>query len=184
VAPITLPPLHQRRGDILPLAQHFLQRYAQTMGLGAVSLAPDARAALLAYNWPGNIRELENVIHYALIVCAGGQVRAADLNLAGTVQPEEPARKPRGAAVAPLARLETVIEDLIQEATPDLYEKVEEVLVRTAFAWCDQNQVQTARALGITRNVVRTQLKRFGLLAVDGDAAPGMDELRVPAGVA
>jgi sigma-54-specific transcriptional regulator len=184
VAPITLPPLHQRRGDILPLAQHFLQRYAQTMGLGAVSLAPDARAALLAYNWPGNIRELENVIHYALIVCAAGQVRAADLNLAGTVQPEEPARKPRAAAAAPLARLETVIEDLIQDGTKDLYEKVEEVLVRTAFAWCDQNQVQTARALGITRNVVRTQLKRFGLITAEGDVSSRTDEQLVSAGVA
>jgi sigma-54-specific transcriptional regulator len=184
VAPITLPPLHQRRGDILPLAQHFLQRYAQSMQLGSVGLAPDARAALLAYNWPGNIRELENVIHYALIVCAGGQVKASDLNLAGTAQPEEAAKKPRGASPD---RLESLVEDLIQDGTQNLYEKVEEVLVRTAFAWCDQNQVQTARALGITRNVVRTQLKRFGLIAGDGDVVPGVggaDEARLSAGVA
>ena len=185
VAPITLPPLHQRRGDIIPLAQHFLQRYAQSMDLGSASLAPGARAALLAYNWPGNIRELENVIHYALIVCAGGQVRAEDLNLAGAAPAEEAPRKGRGASAGvPLARLATLVEDLIQDGTQNLYEQVEEVLVRTAFAWCDQNQVQTARALGITRNVVRTQLKRFGLIAGDGEAGSAADALHLPASVA
>jgi sigma-54-specific transcriptional regulator len=186
VAPITLPPLHQRRGDIIPLAQHFLQRYARNMELGTVSLAPEARAALLAYSWPGNIRELENVIHYALIVCAGGQVRAADLNLAGAAPAAaETPRKLRGASAgAPLARLEALVEDLIQDGAQKLYEQVEEVLVRTAFAWCDQNQVQTARALGITRNVVRTQLKRFGLIAADGEMAPGGADLRLPADMA
>jgi sigma-54-specific transcriptional regulator len=183
VAPITLPPLYQRRGDILPLAQHFIQRYAEAMQLGPVALAQDARAALLAYEWPGNIRELENVIHYALIVCAGEQIRAADLNLAGAAHrgapPEEPRRGDRGGA--PLERLEALFEDLIDSREENLYEKVEETMVRAAYAWCDQNQVQTARVLGITRNVVRTQLKRFGLITGDGEA--GANE-RVPASLA
>jgi len=185
VAPIHLPALHRRPGDILPLAQHFLRRYAQSMQVAPPSLAPDARAALLAYPWPGNIRELENVIHYALIVCAGGQVRAADLNLAAAAPAPAPDAKPgRGDAAGTAARLETLIEDLMQAGTQELYAKVEEAMVRTAFAWCDQNQVQTARALGITRNVVRTQLKRFGLIAADGDAATGDDARHMPADVA
>jgi sigma-54-specific transcriptional regulator len=180
VAPITLPPLYQRRGDILPLAQHFIQRYAEAMQLGHVALAPDARAALLDYEWPGNIRELENVIHYALIVCAGDQIRAADLNLAGAAHrgaaPEEPRRTSRGTAVE---RLEALVGDLLQSGESNLYETVEETLVRAAYAWCDQNQVQTARVLGVTRNVVRTQLKRFGLIT--GDAEALADQARVPA---
>jgi sigma-54-specific transcriptional regulator len=184
VAPITLPPLYQRRGDILPLAHHFIARYSETMQLGHVSLAPDARAALLAYEWPGNIRELENVIHYALIVCAGHQVRAADLNLAGAAHrlaaPEPPRKTGRGGSTQ--ERLEALLEDLIQAGETDLYEKVEEAMVRTAYAWCDQNQVQSARVLGITRNVVRTQLKRFGLIT--GDPEQAADLQRVPAGVA
>ena len=173
VAPIRLPPLHQRRGDILPLAQHFLQRYAETMQLGQVTLAPDARAALLAYEWPGNIRELENVIHYALIVCSGGQVCAADLNLAGATHRGAPVPEARIDAVArdPFEQLAALVVNLIQDGQQDLYEKVEEALVRTAYDWCDQNQVHTARMLGITRNVVRTQLKRFGLINGEIEAA-------------
>jgi sigma-54-specific transcriptional regulator len=167
VAPITLPPLHARPGDILPLAHHFLQRYAQGMGIDNPGLAQDTCAALLAYPWPGNIRELENVIHYALIVSTGPQVRAADLNLAGAMKREhaDDGRPPR----PPLERLEALLEDMMHGGERDLYDKVEACLVRTAYAWCDQNQVQTARALGITRNVVRTQLKRFGFISSDGD---------------
>jgi sigma-54-specific transcriptional regulator len=188
VAPINLPPLYQRPGDILPLAEHFLQRYAQAMGLGDIALADDARAALLAYEWPGNIRELENAIHYALIVCAGSKVCAGDLNLAGATHRQRPALEVPAPAPAglrggpPLARFEALVEELIQEGTPELYAKLEETLVRTAFAWCDQNQVQTARVLGITRNIVRTQLKRFGMIEREQDLALEAD--RMAAGVA
>jgi sigma-54-specific transcriptional regulator len=189
VAPVNLPPLYQRPGDILPLAEHFLQRYARTMALTDVGLSADARAALLAYEWPGNIRELENAIHYALIVCAGNTVCATDLNLAGATHRQQPAVETHapGPAAAlrggpPLARLEAVIEDLIQEGTQDLYAKLEETLVRTAFAWCDQNQVQTARVLGITRNIVRTQLKRFGMIEREQELTAGAGTLE--AGVA
>jgi sigma-54-specific transcriptional regulator len=186
VAPINLPPLYQRPGDILPLAEHFIERYARTMGLSDVGLSPDARAALLAYEWPGNIRELENAIHYALIVCAGNTVCASDLNLAGAThrrQPAPDAQAPLAAQAGglrggpPLARLEGLIEDLIQEGTQDLYAKIEETLVRTAFAWCDQNQVQTARVLGITRNIVRTQLKRFGMIEREQELATDAGQL-------
>jgi sigma-54-specific transcriptional regulator len=193
VAPINLPPLYQRPGDILPLAEHFLQRYARTMGLTDIGLSADARAALLAYEWPGNIRELENAIHYALIVCAGNTVCAADLNLAGATHRRQPVPEAQAALSAPgsagalrggppLTRLEGVIEDLIQEGTQDLYAKLEETLVRTAFAWCDHNQVQTARVLGVTRNIVRTQLKRFGMIEREHDLAADAGQLA--AGVA
>jgi sigma-54-specific transcriptional regulator len=173
VAPIKLPPLHERRGDILPLAQHFVQRYAEAMQLGRVLLAPDACAALLAYEWPGNIRELENVIHYALIVCSGGQVRAADLNLAGASHRNVamPETHDQARACAPFEQLAALMAHMIQDGQQDLYEKVEEILVRTAYDRCDQNQVHTARVLGITRNVVRTQLKRFGLINGEIEAA-------------
>ena len=177
VAPIHLPPLYQRPGDILPLARHFVERYAAAMQLDGVALADDACAALLAYEWPGNIRELENVIHYALIVCAGNRVHAADLNLAGATHRQQhvsevppPSALHASRNAPPLTRLEGVIEELIQAGTPELYAKIEQTLVNTAFAWCDQNQVQTARVLGVTRNIVRTQLKRFGLIEREADA--------------
>jgi len=165
VAPVSLPPLYQRPGDILPLARHFIQTYGDKMQLGQVALSPDAARALLAYEWPGNIRELENVIHYALIVCSGGQIDAADLKLVGAMHRQDaaaPQRQPD--------RLETLFEQMIESGDQQLFERVEETLVRTAFNWCHQNQVQTARALGVSRNILRTQLKRFGMIGAEAEA--------------
>ena len=69
VATVRLPPLRERPSDILPLATHFIAFYRSKLNLREVTLSQSAQQALLAYSWPGNIRELENVIHFALIVC-------------------------------------------------------------------------------------------------------------------
>ncbi|MCX7898440.1 MAG: sigma-54 dependent transcriptional regulator [Rhodocyclaceae bacterium] len=68
VFPLTVPPLRERKGDILPLARHFLQRHGAKTGRRALHLTPEAEAQLLAHTWPGNVRELENVIQRALIL--------------------------------------------------------------------------------------------------------------------
>jgi sigma-54-specific transcriptional regulator len=188
VATVTLAPLYERPGDILPLARHFIDMYRARLKLDKVGLAPEAEAALLAYDWPGNIRELENVIHYALIVCRGQQIQAEDLQMGGSlhrhrvalpaVEPD-PARQPAQTAtpqagvLAPeeapcrLHRLDALFSELVNEDEPALFDTVEERLIRTAYATCDHNQVQTAKALGISRNVLRTHLKRFGLIGGD-----------------
>ena len=169
VAPLNLPPLYQRPGDILPLARHFIATYGEKMQLGSIALAADACAALLAYEWPGNIRELENVMHYALIVCTEGQIRAGDLKLAGALRRQAPApNETRGGG-----GLEGLLEAMIDTGHPKLYEHVEQTLVRVAYAYCMQNQVHTARALGISRNILRTQLKRFGMIGADTEVAAG-----------
>ncbi|MET0335562.1 MAG: sigma-54 dependent transcriptional regulator, partial [Rhizobacter sp.] len=85
VAALDLPPLRDRRGDILPLARHFMGVYAGKLKLQGPVLSPEAQSALLSYSWPGNIRELENVIHYALIVCKEGVVRASDFRFSPLV---------------------------------------------------------------------------------------------------
>jgi len=200
VATIQLPPLCDRPGDILPLAQHFIGIYSVKMNMHEVVLATDAQSALLAYEWPGNIRELENVIHYALIVCRDKQIRAEDLKLVGALH-----RNSRGAekveatpvargestsathskdqAVASLyRRLEGLLGEMITAGSPGLFDSVEESLVRTVFAWCGQNQVHSAKVLGISRNILRTQLKRFGLIGYDpatllADAEPSANGL-------
>src|ERR1700744_307505 len=73
VAPIALLPLRERRADILPLAQTFIERHASDRA--SVVISEEARALLEAHRWPGNIRELENVIQFALIVCKSGEIR-------------------------------------------------------------------------------------------------------------
>jgi sigma-54 dependent transcriptional regulator len=174
VATVSLPPLRERPGDILPLAQHFTGLYGPRLGQQEVVLDRSAEAALLGYPWPGNIRELENVIHFALIVCPGGVIRAADLKLVAAVAREvPPAPLPEPtlpAAVVPSVpsayeQMQEALASLLDQAQPQLFHSVEQALVQAAFAHAGENQVQAARVLGVTRNTLRTLLKRHGLLA-------------------
>jgi sigma-54-specific transcriptional regulator len=189
VAAVNLPPLRERPGDILPLARHFIGLYAVKLGIVDPTFSPDAECALLAYAWPGNIRELENVVHYALIVCREGVVRAGDfrfspLSLAGGAEPPPvqtsthvdlavhrhhgiPAHPAAAVATGedPTATLQRAFARLLAERPDNLFRAVEGQFLAQAFAHCGDNQVQTARLLGITRNTLRTLLKRHGLLA-------------------
>ena len=79
VIPIQLPPLRQRAEDIPLLAQHFLERVARTGGKPALSLSPQATQLLLAHEWKGNVRELENLIERVVAFAAGPQITEADL---------------------------------------------------------------------------------------------------------
>ncbi|QBE67249.1 sigma-54-dependent Fis family transcriptional regulator [Pseudoduganella lutea] len=192
VATVNLPPLYERPGDILPLARHFIGLYGAKMKLDDVELGDDAASALLAYDWPGNIRELENVVHYALIVCRQGRISAEDLRIggrvpgsrgAGPIAPTASISQPAAVnhAVTPAAgsgldRLDALLNDLVEAGEPALFDTVEERLIRTAFSACEQNQVQTAKALGISRNVLRTHLKRFGLIG--SEPAGGLHDTR------
>lgn len=79
VFPITWLPLHQRTGDIVPLAKHMLTRHATNAGTGISELTASAVHKLTSHTWPGNVRELENVIQRALILCDGNIVDSGDL---------------------------------------------------------------------------------------------------------
>ena len=79
VIEVTLPPLRQRRGDILPLAEHLLRFFARQNGKAISGFAPPAREALLRYAWPGNIRELRNAVERGVILAAGPLVELGDL---------------------------------------------------------------------------------------------------------
>lgn len=172
VANVKLPPLRERRGDISPLAWHFLELYRAQLRLESASLTPAAQNALLQYSWPGNIRELENVIQVALILSDGGVVDTAALRLpANLVSAAQPAASPASGAPASeqdvMTALDETLRRLLQSGRQDVYEAVERQLVTTAFKYCYRNQVQTARRLGISRNIVRAQLKRFSLLGAE-----------------
>ena len=86
---IELPPLRERRGDVLPLARHFIQKHAFADGVPP-RLSPIAEGALLAYDWPGNVRELENVIVRALHLCRAGAIEPEHLRLPDPVPQRAP----------------------------------------------------------------------------------------------
>jgi sigma-54 dependent transcriptional regulator len=167
VAAVRLAPLRDRPADILPLTEHFLEVYRRRLNLATVTLTAAARAALQRYSWPGNIRELENVVHVALIMSANGSVDVDDLRLSVTTQQGLAELEPAGHD--DLAGIGRELRQLLRSEEPQVYERVERLLVAAAFEHCERNQVQTAKRLGVSRNVVRAQLKRFGLLR-DGEA--------------
>ncbi len=157
VAEIALPPLRDRPGDILPLAQHFLAIYRQRLGHAATAFSPEASELMKRYPWPGNIRELENVVHHALLVALNPVISAADLHLAPLAGDVPAASLSAGPLAAALQRE-------MERSLPNLYHSVVDLLVRAAFEHCHHNQVHTAAVLGITRNVLRAHLARLSLI--------------------
>jgi len=157
VATIQLSPLRERPGDILPLARHFLRIYGERLGYGEIKLSPATELTLLNYDWPGNIRELENAVHRALLVCPGNRLRPEDFKLSGVRRLEH------GPSVSTTS-LESALQRLCEQAPPKLFDIIEETVIRTAFEFCEENQVQTARLLDISRNVLRHKLGLYGML--------------------
>ncbi len=101
VVTLDVPRLADRPGDVLPLAEHFLQMYSNRLQARIPALAPETEAALLRHNWPGNIRELENVIHYAMLTCKDGIIRPQNLRFAGAL-PAAGTAEERAADMDPL----------------------------------------------------------------------------------
>jgi sigma-54 dependent transcriptional regulator len=157
VATLHLAPLRDRPGDILPLTEHFLKIYSERLGYHEMRLTPSAELALLNYEWPGNIRELENAVHRALLVCPANRLRPEDFKLNGV-------RASESAPSISTASLETALQRLFDQAPGNLFELIEETIVRSAFDYCEQNQVQTAKMLDISRNVLRHKLGQYGML--------------------
>jgi len=167
VAALHLSPLRDRPGDILPLARHFLAFYGKRLGLESVLLLPCAREALAEHPWPGNIRELENVIHHALLVSRGGEVSGDDLhlsNFSGRSSSLQGGSREGAFSGTPLDQLRSSIKRLCDEEHPSLYHAVEREVLKTAYEASNRNQLATARLLGLSRHVVRARLLEHGLL--------------------
>lgn len=167
VARLEVMPLASRPGDIDPLVDHFLALYAQRGGRPVPKLAVAARARLHRYGWPGNIRELENTIHHAVLLAQGDTIEAEELMLAGVSLSDG-----RGGESD---RLEAALEQLLDEAVEaevaqeGVFERVNHTLVMLAMQRTRGNQVHAAKLLGISRNTLRTQLTRFGYLPARGE---------------
>jgi transcriptional regulator with AAA-type ATPase domain len=111
---LDLPPLRERTGDILPMAEYFLGIYAQRLSLPLPVISDSAQQRLEAHSWPGNTRELENVIHFALLVSSGDEILSQHLNLVGSV--------------APLTAVQTAIEAILNDAQPEQLRALQQLL--------------------------------------------------------
>jgi len=157
VVQLHVPPLRARPEDILPLAEHFLGRFAEAFGKGFKGIAPDAAAALQDYAWPGNIRELRNAVERAVLLEEGPRLEARHLQL-GAASAD---------SAAALARdLGRVLEAGLPEEGVDLEELVaalERHLVGEALARAGGNQTRAAGLLHLNRDKFRYRLKQHGI---------------------
>ena len=159
VATIRVAPLRERPGDIPTLANHFLGLYSARMSRADMALSAAALATLTSYAWPGNIRELENVVHNAVLLAGGPSIEPGDLRFSRGGLSGDPAKRTLE------DELRAVAERSLAGNEADLFERAARVLVTTAFELSGSNQARAAERLGLTRNAMRTQLARAGLIA-------------------
>ncbi|MBY4866647.1 sigma-54-dependent Fis family transcriptional regulator [Burkholderia sp. Bp9017] len=166
VVQLDVPTLRERPADILPLARHFVDDYRSRLGHGPRSIDPRAARRLEAHAWPGNIRELENVIHHALLVGRHDALQETDLNLSSSCAPVAATRVTAPANRVPADEaLEQALRALFDEEHEHLFERIEDTVMRVAFDFSHRNQIQAARLLGISRNVLRARLIRAKAIA-------------------
>jgi DNA-binding NtrC family response regulator len=135
---LALPPLRERREDILPMANAFLQRFAAQAGRVFTGLTPAAAERLMDFDWPGNVRQLQNEIQRAVLMCEKGMVDAADLAIHGG------APGPAGPAVS-------------------LLEGVERNAIIQMLQQTGGNKLEAAKRLGIGRQTLYNKIKQYRL---------------------
>jgi two-component system response regulator AtoC len=152
---IQLPALRDRRDDVLPLSEAFLEEIGRGLGRPPAGISRDARQRLIEYHWPGNVRELRNILERAAILCEGGLITAEHLALAPprVPAPVAPAEGPLqvvsvpSSAPAPAGDLQSMERSMIAQALRD-----------TRF-----NKSKAAKQLGLSRTQLYVRMRRYGL---------------------
>jgi len=135
---VTIPPLRERREDIVELARHFLGKYAKKLPKSITAFTAEALDLLMGYNWPGNVRELENVIERAVILCESGRIGAEDLSISSY----------------------EVVADM--NVNPSL-EEIEKNYILRVLKEAGNNQSKASQLLGIDRKTLYLKLKKYGI---------------------
>lgn len=156
---ITLPPLRERREDILPLAEHFAVRMAGELGLKLFQgFSEDARARLLDYAWPGNVRELKNVVERAVYTSMGDDRPIFEISFDPFDSPWRPGAKRAQNERAANAYAPTETYDF-----KEYIQRREVELLTAALEQCRFNQKKTAEFLGMTYHQLRGYLRKYEL---------------------
>jgi len=156
---ITLPPLRERRDDILPLAQHFAVKMAGELGLELFAgFSEEARQRLLDYAWPGNVRELKNVVERAVYSSLDNEGRVSEINFDPFDSPWRPGGKTSAASGPDDPRAPDGPYDFKTHV-----QDTEIALLRAALEHCRFNQKKTAEYLGMTYHQLRGYLRKYEL---------------------
>jgi transcriptional regulator with GAF, ATPase, and Fis domain len=149
---INLPPLRERRDDILPLSEAFLEEIAKAIGRPPAGISREARTTLLDYRWPGNVRELRNTLERAAILCEGGLITLEHLTLASSRRSETDPVPAREGQRTPSAPADTTDLRILERAT-----------IERALQDARHNKSQAAKMLGLSRKQLYVRLRQHGL---------------------
>jgi len=145
VVAITIPPLRERKEDLPPLIDHFLKYFAAENGKEIQGINPEAKDLILKYDYPGNVREVENIIERAVVITRGSIISENDL---------------------PFSRSSILVEQSKMEIQRTLKESIESLecqMVRDAMRETGDHQTKSASLLGISERMLRYKLKKYGL---------------------
>ncbi|MGA1795128.1 MAG: sigma-54-dependent transcriptional regulator [bacterium] len=167
VVTIHLPPLRERREDIPHLVAYFLSRFTRELRKEVLGISREALETLTNYRWPGNIRELENAIKRALVLCKGNEILTEHLPeqiraVSGT--PEcvgEDIENAMGPLLDQLFKL--IIRAIKENPNIDIISLLEREMIERAVRLTGGNKVQAASLLGINRNTLRNKMERYGI---------------------
>ena len=183
VVTITMPPLRERKGDILPLTEYLLARLAGGMDMVNPGISPAAASVISRYDWPGNIRELSNVLKKALIFNRGAPVQPEEISIP---ELEHKQRPPGGGAPAAGAVQNWVRECLGAENTDRVFDAcldhVASLLISEALDITQGNRSRAAKLLGMSRPTFHSKIEKYGIrIGTQDQNSP--DPVRTPAGV-
>jgi DNA-binding NtrC family response regulator len=158
VYPILLPPLRERKTDILPIAEHFLRHYSRQMNKTVNGMTAEVVRRLTDYDWPGNVRQLRNVIERAVILCEGSRLRAEDLDL-----PVTDAAVREGELHVP--RTNEDLKRAKQTIRRRSIDEVEKRFLLQALSQNGWNVTRASKATGMQRTNFQNLLKKHGISA-------------------
>lgn len=165
VVTINLPLLRERGKDIPQLARYFLKKFNKELDKDMVDINPEAMEKLTSYNWPGNVRQLENVIKRACVLCKGAYILPSELSLDLKEATQIKREKKIGEE-----ELEKLLDDLYtkiatipKEDREDIMPFIEKALIIRTLKETNGNQSQTAQILGINRNTLRNKIEKYGI---------------------
>jgi DNA-binding NtrC family response regulator len=157
---VHVPPLRERLDDVPALTEYFVARFAQEYGKPLRYIPDQTLRRLQSYTWPGNVRQLENCVRRAVLMCKGDVLLAEYVGF-------ESERDAVAEECSLGERIDALVADVLQTAgdhtRDNLTDMVERALIAKALERCAYNQVQTARVLGISRNTLRHRIKKYHL---------------------
>jgi len=156
VYPILLPTLRARREDILPIAFHFMEQFSKQMGRQIEGFEPEAAQRLAAFDWPGNVRQLRNIIERAVIQCDGARIGLKELTMDGAAGELE-----NLLSLVPQTNEE--LKQVKQEIRQKAVAQIEKKFILNALVQNQWNVTQAAKMVGLQRTNFQSMMRKYGI---------------------